>query len=116
MNSHATNGWLYSDLAGDSEIADLVSLFVSELPQRVAELETAFAADRREDLSRLAHQMKGAAGGYGFAPLGSLAGALERALVEKRPREEIAARLGEFVDSCRRARVGRPENVDEKRA
>src|SRR5262249_9539441 len=68
------------DFANDPEMAQLVQLFVSELPGRIDALAAAWAERRTTDLTRLAHQLKGAGGGYGFPAIGHAAGALEAGL------------------------------------
>lgn len=70
-----------SSFAGDAEMAELVALFVAEMPGRVETLEALWREQALEDLRRAAHQLKGSGGGYGFAPLSEAAGALEATLV-----------------------------------
>jgi HPt (histidine-containing phosphotransfer) domain-containing protein len=72
---------LRSSLAGDPDMAELVDMFLEELPQRLTVLTTAVDAGDIETLRRLAHQLKGAAGGYGFgdasqSQLSSMAGSI----------------------------------------
>ncbi len=93
-----------SSLAADPEMVDLVELFVRELPQRVAALEAAASAG--DGLRRLAHQLKGAGSGYGFAELSAAAAALERIAVDDTATVvEVHARGGELVDICRRVTI-----------
>jgi HPt (histidine-containing phosphotransfer) domain-containing protein len=56
---------LVSELASDPDFAELLAAFVSEMPKRISTLETALTASDLETLARLAHQLKGSAGGYG---------------------------------------------------
>jgi DNA-binding response OmpR family regulator len=49
--------------------AKLVERFVAGLPQRVAALQAALSSGDLAQLKTLAHQLKGAAGGYGFTPI-----------------------------------------------
>ena len=60
----------------------------------------------RESLRRTAHQMKGAAGSYGFDPLTDAAAELESAVRENQPRERIQNALEELIGRCRRIRAG----------
>lgn len=71
---------LRSTLAGDPDMAELVGLFVADLPQRIASIEAAWSARRTTDVQRLAHQLRGSSASYGFAPIGESAGRLEDAL------------------------------------
>jgi len=74
------SGHLSSNLANDAELRDLIAGFVAGLPAQVAALRSAADKDDREQLSRLVHQLKGAAGGYGFPSISDAARALEGAL------------------------------------
>jgi HPt (histidine-containing phosphotransfer) domain-containing protein len=67
--------------ADDPEMAELVQRFVAALPSRIAKLREA-AADpvARGFFQRLAHQLAGAAGGYGFPQLSDAARRLELAI------------------------------------
>lgn len=97
---------IYSTLAADRALADLVELFVDELPDRVARLQRLYDADDRRELERAAHQLKGAAGSYGFDPLTPAAARLEHAVSEDRACEELAAALDELISLCQRVRAG----------
>lgn len=71
---------LRSEFAGDADMADIVRLFVEEMPTRVEALARCWEEQHFSELQRLAHQLKGASGGYGFHDLGTSAGHLERTL------------------------------------
>lgn len=71
-------GPLLSEFWDDPDMAELVALFVETIPEKVRALEAAFEAGDAATLRRLAHQIKGAAAGYGFPPIGEAAEALER--------------------------------------
>ncbi len=66
-----------SEYATDPDMIDLVQLFASEMPARVALVRSCWEEKRLNDLKRVAHQLKGAGGGYGFASVGDAAGRLE---------------------------------------
>jgi len=68
---------VYSDLASDDQMIELVQMFVSENPDRVNSLRVALNAGDFETLKRLSHQLKGAAGGYGFHDITAPSRALE---------------------------------------
>ncbi len=61
----------------DPEDAELIEYFLGELPEKVDFIND--AADRvdLESLRRIAHQLKGAAPGFGFPSIGSAAKELE---------------------------------------
>ena len=76
----ASDAPIRSTLANDPDMADLIELFVSELPNRVELLRVAAEQGRASDVRDLAHQLKGAAGGYGFAVIGEAAADIETPL------------------------------------
>lgn len=68
---------LRSQYADRPVIARLLGEFVGRLDGRVQAMETALAASQTEELRRLAHQLKGAAGSYGYPSLSAAARTLE---------------------------------------
>ncbi len=109
----AGSGRVVSQFANDPEMAELVELFVTELPTRVNALQAAWHAGRIADLARLAHQLKGSSAGYGFSSIGDAAGALEGKLLSLRDSESeaaidgLSAEFRKLVDLCARASAGR---------
>ena len=71
------SGSIRSQFADDAEMLQLVQEFVGELPHRIEELNDAWREADAESLKRLAHRLKGASAGYGFAVLGEAAARLE---------------------------------------
>ncbi len=65
-------------LREDKSFADLVQEFVDGLSRRTANMEKALADGDFQALKRLAHQLKGSGGGYGYPALTALSAALER--------------------------------------
>ncbi|MBN2023614.1 MAG: Hpt domain-containing protein [Pirellulales bacterium] len=100
---------LYSDLATDPDLGELVEMFVDEMPDRVANIQNLLGAKDWEELRRAAHQLKGAAGSYGFVPIGPSAAALEESLRNAEPEERIRQAVAELCDLCNRVRAGAPE-------
>jgi HPt (histidine-containing phosphotransfer) domain-containing protein len=64
----------------DTDDVELIEMFLAELPARVQSLNQAAEAGDFAYMNRLAHQLKGAAPGFGFEPIGSAAGVLEERL------------------------------------
>ncbi|SFR82148.1 PAS fold-containing protein [Marinobacter daqiaonensis] len=97
---------LYSSYADDPDMDELISGFVERLPQQVADLR--LAADEREleKLKRLAHQLKGAAGGYGFMPVSEQAAAVETFAREDRLTDETKEAVARLESICERVRHG----------
>jgi HPt (histidine-containing phosphotransfer) domain-containing protein len=94
---------LLSTLSGDPEMGELVEWFVEELPGRISSLSDAMRAHDLARLRTLAHQLKGAAGGYGFDQIGRAAGVVERCVDGGSPDRALADALDELVSLCRRA-------------
>ncbi|WP_411282209.1 ATP-binding protein [Gemmatimonas sp.] len=69
---------LYSDLRDDPDFTELVDAFVAGLAAKVARIEHAFSTGELVDLARLAHQLKGAAGGYGYPSISDAARHVEQ--------------------------------------
>lgn len=80
-------------MLNDPEFAELVDYFRGELPNRVRSLEESAAADDLEALQRLAHQLKGAAPGFGFSDVGLAAHQLEANLRGIEPAERSLAKV-----------------------
>ena len=99
---------IYSDMGDDPDFGELVELYVSEMPDRVAVLENALATGDRELLQRTAHQMKGASGSYGFPQLTPYAAQLEGAVRDAAPEDEILEALSDLVAMCNKVRAGAP--------
>lgn len=100
--------FLYSDLANDPDFAPIVGMFVDEIPDRIASLQTAFLAHDWEGLRTKAHQLKGAGGSYGFAAMTPIAAALEHKVREAAPETEILEALTDLASLCARVRAGTP--------
>lgn len=99
---------IYSPLAAHPQLDRLVDLFVEEMPKRINALQ-AHAGNRDwYEVGRLAHQLKGAAGSYGFHEITPCAAALEAAARGGQP-ERAKEALDELVRLCRSVRAGTPE-------
>jgi histidine phosphotransfer protein HptB len=66
----------------DPDMREIVQEFVEDLKERTREIEQALANRSYDQLRTLAHQLKGAGGGYGFDAITDSAGQLEHALKE----------------------------------
>ncbi len=97
---------LYSTLGGDPDLATLVEMFVDEMPQRIRSMRECLTALDMEGLQRAAHQLKGAAGSYGFQEITNESAILERAVRERRDEPDIDAALESLAAMCQRARAG----------
>ncbi len=97
---------IYSEFGDDPDLGELVEMFVGEMEGRIAALRQAFEQADDETLGMLAHQLKGAAGSYGFDSLTAAAFALERTVREQRGQVETEEALGQLIDLCTRTRAG----------
>jgi histidine phosphotransfer protein HptB len=102
-------GYVYSRLAADPDLGEVVDMFVDEMPGRVATLLGQLNAADWDGLRRTAHQLKGSAGSYGFDEISPYAGKVEAAVRDGEPEERIRATVDELVDVCNRARSGSPQ-------
>ncbi len=97
---------IYSTMADDPILHEIVEMFISELPDRIDTLLGQTRASDWEGACRTAHQLKGALGSHGFDQLTPAAMNLERALKHKEPLAQMQVALEELVGLCRRVQPG----------
>ena len=79
-------------------------LFVDELGSRVDSIRQAFVEEDVAALRRIAHQLKGSAGGYGFDPIGDAASRLEYELLgDEAAISSLSERVEDLIANCRAA-------------
>jgi response regulator RpfG family c-di-GMP phosphodiesterase len=81
--SAAMPGVICSTFRDDPEMADILADFVGQIPNRLAEMGRATEVGQWDLLTRLAHQMKGAGGSYGYACMSDAAREIESRAREK---------------------------------
>ncbi len=88
----------------DPEDAELIEYFLGELPEKVSAISSAATDENLEELGRIAHQLKGAAPGFGFPTIGSAAAELEgsiRALGEtSEDMKAVQAQVESLLSLC----------------
>jgi len=95
---------LHSAYENDPDLRDLVVMFVDELDRRVDAIREAYLAEDAATLQRISHQLKGAAGGYGFDPIGDAAARLEYELLhDEAELSALAERVEDLISCCRSA-------------
>jgi histidine phosphotransfer protein HptB len=94
-------GSIRSAYEGDPDMLEIVREFASELPARIAKLEAHVAAGELRELQTLAHQLKGAGGGYGFPQITELAASLESALKQGADESVVKDRTSELCATLR---------------
>ncbi len=102
---------LYSTLGGDADLGALVEMFVAEMPDRIERLCSLYDRGDLEELGRVAHQLKGSLGSYGFDVLTPYALRLEQAVKQQQGPDAIRLALEELTSLCRCVRAGTPEDI-----
>jgi len=95
---------LYSTLGADPLLAEIVDMFVDEIPDRVERLLEQLWSGDLEAVRRTAHQLKGAAGSYGFETISPFAAEVESAIRANEPEEAIRLSVKQLVELCDRVR------------
>ena len=94
---------LISELADDDDMLDLIEMFVGELPETIAGIQKAIDERDLETLGVLAHQMKGAAGCFGFPTMTDAARLLEASMKAGEELSTIEEQARALTDLCNRA-------------
>tara|TARA_Y100001933_G_scaffold164328_1_gene162636 strand:- start:517 stop:891 length:375 start_codon:yes stop_codon:yes gene_type:complete len=94
-----------SSFADDAEMVELIEIFVSELPDRMQAVSNAYTAQNWDTLRTLAHQLKGAAPGYGFEPVGAAAADLEQLLKDGLAADDLSDAVESLLAICKRVAV-----------
>ncbi len=100
---------LYSSLASDPDLGEIVEMFVDEMPDRISTLIESFDQGDMETLRRTAHQIKGAVGGYGFNQITPYAAKLEASVRDNESETQIRESLDALTDLCKKMRAGTPD-------
>ena len=94
---------LRSELADDQEFAPLINKFLQNLKTKVKQMSECLITKRLDDLASLAHQLKGAGGGYGFPTITDAAKLVEQRAKTEVDIEQIATAVSELTSLCQRA-------------
>jgi HPt (histidine-containing phosphotransfer) domain-containing protein len=97
---------LRSPYQDDPEFRGLLREFVRALPERTAELRAAMGSADLARIIKLAHQLKGAAGLYGYPPLADAVRQLEDAALVGFDASRLRQLLREVERQCRRCECG----------
>ncbi|QDU81911.1 Hpt domain protein [Polystyrenella longa] len=84
-----------SEFADDEDFVELLEMFTDEIPIRRQRLEVAYNAQDIAELKSLAHQLKGAGGGYGYPHLTIISARLEQACKDS-VQDEITSQYQEL--------------------
>lgn len=99
---------LRSEFTGDPDLAGIIDEFVDGLPDHLAGMRDALANNDVDRVRRLAHQLKGAGGSYGYPMLTDAAKALEDA-AKAEDRERAMLALAELDCLCQAVAAGKTE-------
>ena len=97
---------IYSTYGQDPLLRDLVEQFVVEVPNRLEALAAALERGDIEAVESGAHQLKGAAGGYGFHEVTPVALQLEQLARDGGAEADLQSALEELIDLGRSMRAG----------
>ena len=98
---------IVSDLASDPVIAPLLEKFLAELATKVDGIRAAIDAADLAEVSRIAHQIKGAAGSYGFPSITAAAEHVEATATEIDALKSIDEPVRQLTELCGRVSIGR---------
>lgn len=97
---------LTSDFADDPDMVEIIEMFIDGLSDRIESITTAFEDRNFTTVSGIAHQLKGAAGGYGYPSLSELAFEVEHLAKQNADDAQIEDALALLIGQCRSAIVG----------
>jgi HPt (histidine-containing phosphotransfer) domain-containing protein len=95
-----------SELADDAELSWLVDSFLGNLGPTVRNMIECLSSSQLHELARLAHQLKGAGGGYGFPAISEAARLIEEHVEAGHDLTQIQLAVGELSSLCQRAIAG----------
>ncbi len=95
------DGLLQSRYVDDPEMGELIAEFVSRLPDAVREMRELAETNDAAGLRRKVHQMRGAAGSYGYPQITDVASVVESALA-KGPAVPLAKLITELLELIQR--------------
>lgn len=108
MTTNESTAPLTSTMADDEDFRELLAIFLDELDERATTLRRHFDAGAHDEVARLAHQLKGAAGGYGYPSITEAARAVEDLAKAAGDAGALATSVADLEQLCRRAVAGAP--------
>lgn len=98
--------WIVSTYRDDADFAEILQVFIEELPVTHARLQETVARRDFDALRREAHKLRGSAGGYGFQQISDRAGSLEKSCHDLAGNEEAILRMAQdLLDDLNRVRA-----------
>jgi HPt (histidine-containing phosphotransfer) domain-containing protein len=100
---------IVSEYARDPDMAELIIFFIAELQSRIGVMSQAVESGDLKCLKTMAHQIKGAAGGYGFPAITNCAAELEAVLNDDGVESPgLRQKTDALIAVCNRAIAGVP--------
>jgi HPt (histidine-containing phosphotransfer) domain-containing protein len=96
---------LKSTYANDQAIADILPLFLNNMPKYVGDLDSHIEHRDWAGAARVCHDLKGTAGGYGYPDIVRATQRLESELKQGQDFELIMTYLNDVRTLCERARA-----------
>lgn len=94
---------ILAQMLEDPLFRDLIDDFIAEMPERIARLRSAAAGGDVETIRHLAHQLKGAGGGYGFDNISLSAARVEKYYLEEATSEELSHSIEQLANEVEAA-------------
>jgi HPt (histidine-containing phosphotransfer) domain-containing protein len=88
-------------MQNEPSVQALLGRFISRLPERVKAMQALVQEQDVEHLRQTIHQLKGAAGGYGFPRLTEQAARAEQTIAAGDPFDAIRAEVGSLIQLVR---------------
>ncbi|MEO8000011.1 MAG: response regulator, partial [Gemmatimonadaceae bacterium] len=107
VSGHGDDDIILSELADDPDMVELIDEFLEHLSERVEALQNARADFASVEFRTHVHQLKGAAGGYGFMSITIAAQTVERLLIAEGAHDAVETALETLLKQCQAAIRGR---------
>lgn len=87
----------------DKDLEDLIPRYIESVKQYAADMKKLLAASDLPPLARIAHNLKGSGGGYGFMPITEMGAAIEAAAKagDAAPIPDLLAKLEDYASNVR---------------
>ena len=108
------DGILISELADDPDMAQIIPIYVGRFPSKISLMNAYLAGNQLVELARLAHQLKGTGGGYGFPSISDAACRVGQQIQSKSDIQQIRNAVSELTDLRQQAIAGCVDLVAEE--
>jgi signal transduction histidine kinase/DNA-binding response OmpR family regulator len=105
------NGTIVSQLSGDPDFSEIIEVFIRNLQNMQASINTALRSSDWVELKNLFHQLKGSGGGAGFPQISDVAGII-LGLIRDQDYGQIESEIASFELVCEQIYAG--VNTDDR--